>query len=351
MSNAVTEKMVEAALNACPLNYFTPRGDGNGYVRCGPRSDDVELMLSAALSASPAQPVAIKPLQWELINGWWFGPTAEGQNYIVRASSATNFKGQWLWGLGVDKYELEPSLEEAKAAAQSDYESRIRSALVPPAVPVEVHAQLALIKHLAEYTTEKNWADKRLYIMQAVARAISVPIEGGDKGDAPSNHVLPLDDKTITDLAWKHFGESVFILITREKSPPMIPQETYDVPTLALRQFVDAIRGRTPGARPEGEGCRPFRLHRGRDEAMSDLIERLRHADTHSQQRVLGSRIFGEAADRIEALERKNAAMREALRDMEAYCAPYAEDFEEDHPVTIAFSKARAALRDAGGDT
>ena len=34
----------------------------------------------------------------------------------------------------------------------------------------------------------------------------------------------------------------------------------------------------------------------------TDICERLRHADVHSQQRVLGSRIFGETADTIEAL-------------------------------------------------
>ena len=46
---------------------------------------------------------------------------------------------------------------------------------------------------------------------------------------------------------------------------------------------------------------------------MDDLIERLRDADRHSQQRVLGSRIFGEAADRIAALEAENERLREAL--------------------------------------
>lgn len=45
-----------------------------------------------------------------------------------------------------------------------------------------------------------------------------------------------------------------------------------------------------------------------------ELVERLRHADTHSQQRFLGSRIFGEAADRIESLEREIATLR-AERD------------------------------------
>lgn len=72
---------------------------------------------------------------------------------------------------------------------------------------------------------------------------------------APANHLVAfLPDKTITDLAWKHFGESVFILLTREKSPPMIPQETYDVPTLALRQFVDACVSAALSTATEGSG-------------------------------------------------------------------------------------------------
>ena len=33
--------------------------------------------------------------------------------------------------------------------------------------------QALLIKHLAEYTTDRNWADKRLYIMQAADRLIA----------------------------------------------------------------------------------------------------------------------------------------------------------------------------------
>jgi chromosome segregation ATPase len=37
---------------------------------------------------------------------------------------------------------------------------------------------------------------------------------------------------------------------------------------------------------------------------MTDLVERLRDADRGSQQRVFGSRIFGEAADEIERSEK-----------------------------------------------
>jgi hypothetical protein len=65
----------------------------------------------------------------------------------------------------------------------------------------------------------------------------------------------------------------------------------------------------------------------------ADLVERLRHADTHSQQRVMGSRIFGEAADLIAALERQLAEARaeaerwaaQALKEEECRIAWQAE--------------------------
>lgn len=48
---------------------------------------------------------------------------------------------------------------------------------------------------------------------------------------------------------------------------------------------------------------------------MDDVVERLRHADVHSQQRVLGSRIFGEAADLIEAQRADLAEQKQAHGD------------------------------------
>ena len=45
------------------------------------------------------------------------------------------------------------------------------------------------------------------------------------------------------------------------------------------------------------------------------LVERLRNADTNSQQRAWGSRIFGEAADRIEALEREVKELRAEAKE------------------------------------
>lgn len=45
-----------------------------------------------------------------------------------------------------------------------------------------------------------------------------------------------------------------------------------------------------------------------------ELVERLRDADRNSVQRMNGSRIFGEAADRIEALTAQLAEARESER-------------------------------------
>jgi len=42
----------------------------------------------------------------------------------------------------------------------------------------------------------------------------------------------------------------------------------------------------------------------------ADIVERLGHADQHSQQRVLGSRIFKEAADEITHLRAENESLR-----------------------------------------
>lgn len=60
---------------------------------------------------------------------------------------------------------------------------------------------------------------------------------------------------------------------------------------------------------------------------MSDIVERLRHADIHSQQRVWGSRIFGEAADCIESLraelaKARNAVLEEAAKTVETMTFP-----------------------------
>lgn len=79
---------------------------------------------------------------------------------------------------------------------------------------------------------------------------------------------------------------------------------------------------------------------------MSDLIERLRHADIHSQQRVLGSRIFGEAADRIESLEREVEKLRKALETVRANLVRLA--WEENTLMIEGIDAALSAAAQAG---
>lgn len=69
---------------------------------------------------------------------------------------------------------------------------------------------------------------------------------------------------------------------------------------------------------------------------MSDLIERLRHADVHSQQRVFGSRIFGEAADLITSLERDAARYQEARRVAIDECLVIIADYAGKHSAIAA---------------
>jgi hypothetical protein len=108
-------------------------------------SIEVARLLSAAL-AHPGQvrEIAIKPLEWGLEPGraaafprW--NATVFGETYSV-------FKAWWgkedKWGF-VFK-EFHHSAEAAKAAAQADYEQRIRSALVLP-LPVQESEPVAYL--------------------------------------------------------------------------------------------------------------------------------------------------------------------------------------------------------------
>lgn len=54
------------------------------------------------------------------------------------------------------------------------------------------------------------------------------------KGDA-------VDDDTIARLAFKHLPREVADKLTFERSPPMFPQATYDVPTVELTNFTNAL--------------------------------------------------------------------------------------------------------------
>lgn len=75
---------------------------------------------------------------------------------------------------------------------------------------------------------------------------------------------------------------------------------------------------------------------------MTSLVERLRDADVHSQQRFWGGRIFGEAADEIERLR----AALERLGSSETLTQPvFVRDNSEGKELRARIDFARAALK------
>jgi hypothetical protein len=97
----------------------------------------------AALSAAPVaqEPVAIKLLEWRdrgpAVHPQWEAVSVVGSYFI-----ATIKGGQFNWWTTALRGKIEQhSLNDAKDAAQADYEKRIRSALSnPPATPAGVGA-------------------------------------------------------------------------------------------------------------------------------------------------------------------------------------------------------------------
>lgn len=120
---SMTETERAIAIIEARLPLYTDIGQINALREC------ISSIRSAALSAGQAQPVAIKPLEWKYLDS-----PPVGEEY---ASNPIGTYFIQLFGFG--KYPLSqfgnergvyPTLDEAKAAAQSDYETRIRAALV-----------------------------------------------------------------------------------------------------------------------------------------------------------------------------------------------------------------------------
>lgn len=90
--------------------------------------------LSRDIHASPA-PDAVEPsvkaLEWNAPDSWNIAQTIVGA-YVVRPCLATNYNGQFVMRRpGEETSERYPTEDAAKAAAQADYDARIRSALAP----------------------------------------------------------------------------------------------------------------------------------------------------------------------------------------------------------------------------
>lgn len=75
--------------------------------------------------------VSVKALEWTGRESWEWAKTPFGDIYTLRPCTAEKFLGKWLLSLGVERIgDLHDNEEAAKAAAQSDFEQRILSALV-----------------------------------------------------------------------------------------------------------------------------------------------------------------------------------------------------------------------------
>lgn len=133
---------------------------------------------------SEAQPVAVKALEWQasqLRENTWLAPSGFGEAYV-----AARHEGQWRC-IGQDW----PSLDAAKAAAQADFEVRIRSALAAP-VSKGVAISEAMVEAARKAADDALWKWRGLgerkdgegldgmhFIVRAALTAASAASDGG----------------------------------------------------------------------------------------------------------------------------------------------------------------------------
>lgn len=136
--------------------------------------DDAKTLVSAALTAYEAAKgggVGVKPLEWRNVDAspqsddWWLEAVTPFGPYTV--AFVEEHKLPWLLEPFRSNLDSNYATEDAaKAAAQADYEARIRSALTSPASgaeyrPTILHLRLALIAkmHAGEMTLEQVQAE------------------------------------------------------------------------------------------------------------------------------------------------------------------------------------------------
>lgn len=130
---------------------------------CGaaPRNSDglCATCVDEALTTPPAQAVAVKPLEWKALNeGFGHGRTYYGTGVFGHWYAVQRVKkGVWSCVHHVDGKQIFlpsqltyfGSIEEAKAAAQADYERRILSALTTPPADIREENE-RLLEHIQE---------------------------------------------------------------------------------------------------------------------------------------------------------------------------------------------------------
>lgn len=106
-----------------------------------------------AIAALPAVTVAVKQLLW--LEGR--AKTPFGDYFVYQDSPGmwcVNFEASHMV---LDGIRVQPTEASAKAAAQADYDARIRAALEPPTHAAQLAAALALPEVAAMRTAGANW--------------------------------------------------------------------------------------------------------------------------------------------------------------------------------------------------
>jgi hypothetical protein len=160
----ITDEMIDAfGMAFWPVNAAT---------KIDEQQEEIRAALAAALSSAhpaPAQEVEIRPLEWSRNEmGTWYAASAVG-TYLVN-------QGRWwrkdrtpLIDVGDD--------ELAKAAAQHDYESRIRSAIVSPAraaTDIQIETSIDTMREEAlRYVKRLGWTHNSKFSLHSVVELLA----------------------------------------------------------------------------------------------------------------------------------------------------------------------------------
>jgi hypothetical protein len=203
------------------------RVDGNHSLGAGALAEKLMPLIEAALAAAPA--VAVKPLEWKGVQ------SSIGIDDHVQA--ITDFGVYRVYPEVADKFSIRPYLmtpfhsgvqnfkseDEAKAAAQADYERRIRSALVP----VAAEPRMWFVKDFADgWIAFDNEADAKREVdatgaMMMLGYQFPVASPVAQATDVPEGWALVPKDPTLTmqKAGWREIDKQGFQTEDTEVAP------------------------------------------------------------------------------------------------------------------------------------
>ncbi|OJU66204.1 MAG: hypothetical protein BGO05_10175 [Rhizobiales bacterium 63-7] len=191
VKSAVSEEMMRKAADAfaakCGIEIYLP-DEGSLDDDEQARYDALRDALSAALAAQGQEPVVVKAMEWRKEHQRHHAYALFGGSYVITQYAGMAYPYQLeARGFSGSLAQYFETLIAAKAAAQSDYETRIRSALTAPAQPATddiADAVLSwMVKHdLLDAGNEYHASDVLAVLDDlAPARPVGVPEGAEDK--------------------------------------------------------------------------------------------------------------------------------------------------------------------------